>query len=125
MTTATNRNIQLQVTNTTSQSFAVFEAILPDSNSQWMQGEQAKIGQTLAAGASLTWGVYSSDANGSADAQVRLKGSGGSIIGFEMRNNYNNISLVMVELATGVNYSIQTSAVGGQAVAKAILSASI
>jgi hypothetical protein len=119
-----NRNIQLQVTNNTSETFTVYYADIFVTNCQWISGEQAKIGQTLAANASVTWGAYTTDSNGSAEAQVRLKGSKGSLMGFELKNLYNNIALVSVELSSSINYSIQSPSTGLQALCKAVITPS-
>lgn len=77
----------------------------------------------MKAGGSITWGVYTTDPNGTAEAQIRLKGSKGSLIGIEMRNLYDGIACVMVELAPTVSYSVQTSATGAQTSCKVVLSA--
>ncbi len=118
------RNIQLQVTNNTSETFTVFYANIVATNCQWISGEQAKVGQMLAASASVTWGVYTTDANGSPAAEVRLKGSKGSLIGFELKNLYDDIALVSVELAASINYSLQSPSTGLQAFCKAIIAPS-
>ena len=117
-----NRSIELHVVNKASEEFVVFSAIFENNECQWLAGEQAKIGETLAPGGSTTWGVLTTDPNGSAVAEVRLKGSKGYNVGFKFQNTYNGISLVMVELAMGVNYDIQPSATGSQASCKAIIS---
>jgi hypothetical protein len=116
-----NRNIQLQVTNNTSETFTVYSANIFATNCQWISDEQAKIGQPLAVNASVTWGAYTTDSNGSADAQVKLKGSKGSLMGFELKNLSNNIALVSVELSSSINYSLQSPSTGIQAFCKAVI----
>lgn len=118
-----NRSIELSLVNKTGQEFVVFSAVIPNNDCQWIPGEQAKVGQTLKSGGAITWGVAANSANVSALAEVRLKGSGGSNIGFEFKNLYDGIALVEVELAPDIYYSVQPAATGEQAMCKVIISA--
>jgi|GEM_PF-6219762 len=122
MTAEGNRSIELQLVNKTAEEFVVFSAIIPSNASQWITGEQAKVGQTLKSGGSVTWGVAATAADGSAEAEVRLKGSGGSNIGFEFKNLYDGISLVEVELSADIYYSVQPATTGEQVLCKVIIS---
>ncbi len=122
MTADGNRSIELQVVNKAAEEFVVFSAIIPSNDCQWISGEQAKAGQTLKSGGSITWGVAAKNAGGSAEAEVRLKGAKGSNIGFEFKNLYNGIALVEVELSTDIHYSVQPATTGEQVLCKVIIS---
>lgn len=114
-----NRSMELQMDNTTTENFTITDFMINSEDSKWMAGEEPIMGKTVPAGASATWGVVTTRADGSVEANVLLQGSKGSLIGFKFKNLSTNRSLVLVQLSPNVIYDIKPIAAAKQAQVKA------
>jgi hypothetical protein len=88
------RSIEVTVINNTRASLMVQGASTSGANSTWISGERPLPGFVLAQFASVTWGVMTTDQNGTADALVMLSGLGHQPVRIQLENRASGDSKV-------------------------------